>query len=377
MSNRKLLILSIVAALMIVWAVVQSRTDESPAGAPSGPSYLVQGLDTAKVGSIVIGTGNDAVRLLRQGNRFVVGNKDNYPAATSKINDLITSCLDILTGGLITSNPANHDELQVSEEKAKSIVKFLKTDGKIITGVAIGKTDSQTRSTYVRLLSSYDVYATIEAPRIRDSAMDYIEKEIVDIGREDVVRVTVTGPNDTYTLRAGDSNDDNIILENTPEAKKLKKSDCSQVLSALSSLSFNDVKRESDEDRKLKFENTYVSELKDKTVYTFHIAKAHEKNYVKCGAEYVGEIQMTKEKRKESEEELKNKEAKLLAHDRAIKFTDKHKGWLYEIPDWKAKNFTRELAELLQEEKKGGEEKEAGSSFSTSNTEETRDKTPE
>lgn len=363
MSNRKLMILSIVAALMIVWAVIQSRIGQAPARGPLISSYLIQGLDTAKIASIVIGTGEDAVRLIRQRDHFVVGNKDNYPAVTSKINDLITSCLDIRTVELITSNPANHNALEVSEENAKSIVKFLKYDEQTITGVVIGKTDSEARSTYVRLVSSNDVFTTTEAPQVRDSAMDYIEKEIVNISRDDVVRVTVSGPNDSYTLRVDDSNDDNIILENIPEGKKLKKTDCGQVLSALSYLSFNDVKKESSEEGKLKFENTYVCESKEQIVYTFDIAKADGKSYVKCIAEYVGEI--VKERRVESKEELKNKEAKFLARDRALNFTKTHPGWLYEIPEWKAKNLTRELSELLEEEKQEAkEEKEADTSSS-------------
>ena len=377
MSNKKLMILSIVAALMIVWAVVQSRIGQAPARAPLVSSYLIQGLDPAQIASIVVGAGENAVRLIRPGNRFVVGNKDNYPAVTSRINDLITSCLDIRTTELITSDSANHNELEVSEEKAKSIVKFLKNDGQTITGVVIGKTDSEMRSTYVRLVSSDDVYATTEAPRVPDSAMDYVEKEIVNISRDDVVRVMVTCPNDSYTLKVDDSNDDNIILENIPEGKKLKKSDCSQVLSALSYLSFNDVKKESSEEEKLKFENTYVCESKDQIVYTFGVTKADEKTYVKCRAEYVGETQIVKERREESKEELKNKEAKFLAHDRAVNFTSKHQDWLYEIPEWKAKNLTKKLAELLEEGKKENkEEKEVDISSSTSNSKKTKSEPP-
>lgn len=385
MSNRKLVILSIVAGVMIVWAVIQSRIARGPARAPSGASYLIQGLDTAKIASIVVGTGEKAVRLVRQDNSFVVGNKDNYPAVTSNINELITSCLDIRTVELITSNAANHNELQVSEEKAKSIVKFLKMDGQTITGVVIGKTDSEARSTYVRLVSSDDVYTTTEAPQVRDSTMDYIEKEIVNISRDDVVRVTVTGPNDSYTLKVDDSNDDNIILENIPEGKNLKKSDCRQLLSALSDLSFNDVRKvadpflpgESSEEEKLKFENTYVCESKDHILYTFDIAETGDKNYVKCKAEYIGETQVIKEKRKESKEELRDKEAKFLAYNKAVDFTKRHQGWLYEIAEWKAKNLTRKFAELLEEEKKEKKEgKEAEKSASASNGKETKSESP-
>lgn len=207
--------------------------------------------------------------------------------------------------------------------------------------------------------------------------MDYIEKEIVNISRDDVVRVTVTGPNDSYTLKVDDSNNDNIILENIPEGKNLKKSDCRQVLSALSDLSFNDVKKESSEEEKLKFENTYVCESKDHILYTFDIAKTGDKNYVKCKAEYIGETQVVKEKRKESKEELRDKEAKFLAYNKAVDFTKRHQGWLYEIAEWKAKNLTRKFAELLEEEKKEKKEgKEAEKSASASNGKEAKSESP-
>jgi hypothetical protein len=336
-----------------------------------GGGYLIQGLHTAKIASIVIGTGENSVRLLREGKRFVVGNKDDYPAAISKMNNLITSCLDIRTIELITSNPANHNELEVSEEKAKGLVKFLGHDGQIITGVAVGKTDSQTRSTYVRLVSSDDVYTTAKAPGIRDSAMDYVEKEIINVSRDDVVRVTVTGPNDTYTLRVDDSNDDDIILDNIPEGKKLKTSDAGQLLSALSYVTFNNV--ESLEEGNLEFKHTYVCESKDQIVYSFDIAKAGDKSYVKCSAKYVGEIQIAVKPK----EELADKEAKLLAHDRALYFAKRHQGWLYEIPSWKAKNLTRELSELLEDEKKQNEgEKEAEGSSPENNNKETESEQP-
>jgi len=375
MSNRKLVILSIVAALMIVWAVIQSHISnlKTPVRALSGNSYLIQGLDTGNIATIVVGTGKNAVRLIRQGNHFLVGNKDNYPAETGKINKLITSCLDIRTAELITSDPANHKDLQVSKDNPKGVIKFLKKDGQIITGVVIGKTDPQTHRTYVRLISSDDVYTTANAPQLRKTAMDYIDKEIVNISRSDVAEVTVTGPDGSYTLKVDDSNDNNIILENIPAGKKLKQSECKNVLAALSYLSFSDVKKESSEKGKLKFENTYVCKLKDLNVYTFNITKTGGKTYIKCHADYTGEAQVIKEKRVESKEELKNKEAKLLAHDRAVDFTKNHQGWLYEIPEWKAKNLTKKMSELLEEKK---EVKKPATPPSSGSNEKTKSKQP-
>jgi hypothetical protein len=364
--------MSVIAGVMIVWATIQSRIARGPARAPSGTSYLIQGLDPGRIASIIVGTGENTARLVRQGDRFVVGNKDNYPTVISKINDLITSCLDIRTAGLITSNPANHDDLEVSEEKARNIVKFIDNSGQTITGVVIGRTDSERRSTYVRLTSSNDVYTTTEATQAPDSEMDYVEKEIVNISRDDIVRVTVTGPNDIYTLKIDDGNDDDIILEGVPEGKKLKQSDAKQVLSALSYLSFADVKRESSQDGKLRFEHAFVCESKDEILYIFDVARTDDEGYVKCKAEYIGEAEIVIERGKKTKEELKDKEAKFLARDKAVSYSKRHQGWVYEIPEYKAKDLTRELAELLEEEK----DEETANSASASNSEDTKGKLP-
>jgi hypothetical protein len=54
----------------------------------------------------------------------------------------------------------------------------------------------------------------------------------------------------------------------------------------------------------------------------------------------------------ETPEELKAKEAKLLARDNAAKFTADHQAWVFEIADWTAKNLTKEMADLIEDEKK-------------------------
>ena len=91
MSNRKLTILGVVAVLKIIWAAVQSRISNRPKTEAAGPRYLIQGLDPAGIGSIVLGSAENTVTLKRTGGHFVVSEKDNYPADASQINELITA----------------------------------------------------------------------------------------------------------------------------------------------------------------------------------------------------------------------------------------------------------------------------------------------
>lgn len=355
MSDKKLTILGIVAVLMVLWAVVQSRVSKRSPSELDRPVYLIQGLDPADIDSVVLGTGEEAVTLKRQGKEFVVVNKDNYPARTSEINSLITKCLEIQTSQFVTESKANHEDLEVTEEKARSVVKFFKPDSSLITGVVAGKTTELGQGTYVRKASSDKVYVAPTVPWLNTQAMNYIEQELTSVKREDVESVTVSSPSGKYTLKTKEDSQD-IVLEDIPAGKKLKSSDSQSVFTALTNFRCDDVKKKSSD---LTFDRQYVCKLKDSTVYTLKIAQKDDKTYVTCEAVYTDTTDIKKGSEVESEEELKAKEAKLLARDNAPKFTAKHQGWIYEIAEWKAKNLTMELSNLIEDEEKPKEKEDA------------------
>jgi hypothetical protein len=360
MSNRNLTILGIVTVLMVIWAVIQSRVSSMPRSGPEALSYLVPGLDTTDIGSIVLGTGKDAVTMNRRGRQFVIANKDNYPASMSEISELITSCLDIKTSELYTDEAAYHDDLGVTEEKAGSVIKFLtpEPNSTLLAGVIVGKAKELGEGTYVRLVSSDKassdkVYVASNMPRIKNQAMDYIEQELISVNRDDINSVTVSFPGGDYTLKPKEGSKD-IVLVNIPAGKNAKSSECDRVFTALANLRFDDVKGTSSG---LIFDRRYVCKLNDSTVYTLEIAQQDGKTYVSCLAEYTGEVPKKDMTKVESEDVLKEKEAKLLAWDKAQEFSAKHKGWKYEIAEWKAKDLTKGLSELVEDQKKPEEVK--------------------
>jgi len=359
MSNRKLTILGIVAVLMVIWAYVQSQISNKPRTKPNKPVYLIQGLDPEDIGSIILGTAENTVTLKQQAGRFVVTNKDNYPAVTGEINELITKCLDIRTVELYTDDKANHKALGVTEEDARSVVKFFKPDSTPLTGVIIGKYKEESQGTYVRLASNDKVYVTLESPWIKNNAMDYIKQELITINADDIESVTITYPNGDYALK---KENQTIMLENLAEDKQLKDKEYEQVFKALTNLRFIDVRKKLAEDEELAFDRKFICRLKDSTTYTISIAQKDDKTYVTCEAEFMDKTPVTKENVVESEEELKKKEAKLLARDKANEFTTKHRDWIYEIAEYKAKELTKQLSELIEDKKKPEENKQVNDS---------------
>jgi hypothetical protein len=344
MNNRKLLVLSIIAAASVLWAVIQAQISKPQAAVSSAGSPLIQGLEPGRIGSIVIDSAGGTVTLEREGKGFVVADREGYPAETSKINNLIMSCFDVRTIELITDDTRNHSDLEVAKANANNIVKFLDSNDKIITGLVTGKSDPQTKVTYARQVSSDEVFSVAKAPTVRTSATDYMDTQITDVDSEDVVRVTLNGPEGSFTVRT-DAND-TVIVKEMPAEKKLKESDAKNVMSALSGLSFADVKKESSFGQDtLKFDGMFICEMGDSTIYTFNITSVLNKTYVKCSAEYTADLTNIVQ----STDNLEGKEAKLLARDAAVSFTNRHQGWVYEIPQYKVENLTKKLTELIEE----------------------------
>ncbi len=355
MSNRNLLILGFTAAAMVALAVVVVGIGDKPYAKKDQTAYLIQGLDPDQVARITIGKPGEEVILNRRGANFMVANLDNYPARTSEINKLITTCLDIQTAELYTDNPANHKDLGVSEPNARILVKFYKaapadkTDLSLLTGVIVGKEKQKGQGIgYIRRVDDNKVYvAAAQIPMVKKRATDYVEQGLTSVKREDVNSVTVSCPNGTYLLRPGDD-DKTVILENLAEGKKLNNTIANRVFTALANLSFEDVNAESSK-RGLLFDRRYLCRLKDTTVYSIWLAKDGDLWFAKCDAQFADQTPVTKTQGEvESDEQLKIKEAKLIARDAAEEFSETHKGWVYQIPDYLAENLTRTSAELLE-----------------------------
>ncbi len=360
MSNRNLLILGMVAVTLVVWAVVMTKISSRPYEPETASGYLIQGLDPDQIASITVGKGDEQVRLVRRRQSFVVANKDNYPALTKEINKLITTCLDIKTAELYTDNTENYKDLGVTEEDASNIVKFFRADSSLLTGVVIGKQKERSEGiAYIRRVEDNKVYVTAaQIPWIKKRAIDYVEQELINVKREDIESITVNSPNDTYVLRKGDN--DAIMLDNLPEGKSLKDDIANNVFLALASVRFDDVNAESSR-KDLIFDRRYICRLKDTTTYTFWLAKEGDKWFAKCDAQFADQTPVTKTQGEvESEEELKKKEAKLLARDAAEEFSDMHKGWIYQIPEYKAQNMTKTLTELIEDSAKPQTQEQAG-----------------
>jgi len=346
MSNRNLIILTIVAAVMMTWAVVQSRLVQRKMGRASTKGFLIQGLAADDIDAIVLGTGENQVTLQKQNESFFITNKDNYPAQFKNINELIKNCLEIQTTDLITQNADNHADLGVSEEKAKYVIKFLNTDGEIITGLVIGSAAESPTETYIRLIDSDDVYLADRAVYLSTGAMDFLEQNILSVSQDSIRQVQVFTGLQGYTLIQEPNNTIVAAVTSGMPAPKLDQTAAQSVFTALNSLTVNDVQSMATDDT-LDFNVTYGCRVADSTAYTLDVAQKNGKYYVKCRASFSN--QPPAKTPNETEEQHKQRLAQVLsAQEAAQRFTAQHNGWVYEIAAWKGENLTKSLDDLTE-----------------------------
>lgn len=347
MSDRKLAVLGMLAVLMTGWAIFQNRLSQRSYRADYTISPLIEGLAVEGISEIRIasGDGTGTVDLIKKNGTFVVSELDDYPADVSRINDLITQSLEILALEKVTSDPANHADLEVTLETADNVVEFLDENGRQIVGYAVSSANE--KGAFARLLNSDDVYAVQSPPEIDVTPMSYVKADLLGLNQDDIQSVAVQGDDDMYILSCPETGGQ-ITLENLAAGKQLKGTLYQSVFRALTSLQFEDVKGESGVSD-LSYDTLYTCKLRDKTVYKMVLAKDQGVTYAKLSADYLDRSPVQKENRVESDEELKEKEAKLMAIDAVNTFNQKHAGWIYVIPSYKAETLTKPLSELIED----------------------------
>ena len=350
MTDRKLAILAVAAVIMAGWAVLQSRVArQAGAHRMALRAPLIQGLDPGAIAriSIVSDQAANTVTLVQTNGRFSVVEKDHYPAHISSINRLLSNCLDIRVTEHITSNPVNHTDLGVTEQTARSVVRFFNADGQEITGIILSETRPDAEGAYARLTTSDETYFVQNPPWFSTRPVDYVNTALVEVDRDTIRRVVVRGPEGEYTLRKAAA-DQAIVLEGMPDDKQFTGTTYLTVFETLSSLRFETVMSAQNAPQELVFDRSYACRLEDTTVYKLTLAKHEDVTYVTITADFV-DTTPVQVGRDESPEELKKKEAKLLAMDAARDFAQRHKGWVYTVSSWKADDLTRPLADLLED----------------------------
>lgn len=144
--NARLLRILVVALIVLgggaLWLVQKERADQAPAIATLGDP-LLKDLPAERIASIGIAEPGATITLRRDGERWVIAERGDFPADFAKVRDFVLAALALKTGQSEPIGPADRTRLRLDEPAAKegggTLVTFAGADGKPLARLIVGR----------------------------------------------------------------------------------------------------------------------------------------------------------------------------------------------------------------------------------------------
>lgn len=228
MQNRKLLILGGVAVLMLGGGLMLTRQQAPLSDVRAADQPLLPALSTqlAKLDAVSIteGGGKLAVELKREGERWVVANKDNYPADVGALRTYLGKLGEAKLREQKTANPERHAALGVQDVDQTDASGLQVTLGgidppvKLITGTL---STAGAAGTFVRFAGDNQSWLASGTLRPETALTNWIAAEVVNLPANRLKSATITAPDGAVlTVAKNDPADANWAIQDLPKGKE-------------------------------------------------------------------------------------------------------------------------------------------------------------
>ena len=248
MSSRSIIGLAILlAALAGIYFIGESR---QAARKPGDGELFLPGLkDTA--GALeeikITKSGNSSVATIaRSGDAWLVRERDDYPADTTKLGNVVQALADARRVEQKTAKPELYGRLgvdSVENESATGVeIQFAGTDFRHT--VILGD-EAQGNYRYARVADAESSWLIDRNPDISTETGDWLEDDLVDIAADRVSSITIKHPDgEIIRLRKEDTGSTDFLVDNIPEGRELRYPSIGNgVGSALAALKLTDARK--------------------------------------------------------------------------------------------------------------------------------------
>jgi hypothetical protein len=344
LTDAKLTKIAVVAVALLAFTVyLYTRTTTTTRTAQSG-ELLVQGLDPAVITKIALQQGEKKVTLTQTGDRFLVAEKNNYPADVKDINNLLVDILDIR----IANQPKSAKDVECGLDPQKpegGTINLFGKDGKELLSLRVGK--STEKGTF--LARGDAIYLSEKPLNFSVDAMNYIDQAVFSIPEKEIVRIDINNGGKTFAFAKDKQNV--LQLADLPAGKEESTDQSWGVKEGLGRISMENVVQANG----VEFKPEFTAEIALETTMKYQIAIAKTKD-----DKYLAQVRAVPPLDKKLQEsmqlrtstgkkELAEKDAVLTANDTAKAFNEKTAGWLYQLSDWNAKRLLTPYEKLLKD----------------------------
>jgi hypothetical protein len=337
-------VLGAVTVAAVIGAVVVV-TQRQPATALGKGTRVFAGLDTGLAGAqvIEIAKHDGKFAVVRRDDRWVVPDKSDYPARADMVRKALVGLGELETVDVKTRNPELFNRLNLqdpSTDGSKAIQITVKDaqDG-VLAALIVGKkrtppagagaagTGGAPEMIYVRKAGDTQTLLAQGQLEIRDVALDWTVRDVVDVAGDKVTAVELEQPGAKPLVVTRENPDDkDFKIRNMPAGKAVKSQwDVNAIGSVLEALTFDDVAKDG---------SIVVGapkgvdrfRTKDGLTVTVTLLPKDAETWAKIEAAGEGDAAAT-----------------------AKEISQRTAGWLYRLPDYKRDKLLSKLDDLVQD----------------------------
>lgn len=227
MSRRHFSLLLVVALVLAaaVALLLPGKTGQDLSG--DGPFFKNLGQRVNEVNSLIVtmGQGAQPIHLDRNEQAWTIRELSGFPADWIRLRELLTALAEADVIEPKTSNTQYYSRLgveDITDPGAKSVLLQLGLPNETI-GVLIGNGESSGRGHYVRMEGSEQSYLIDKELNISAEAIEWADREIIDIGSALVAELRISHPDgDRIVIRKISADDTDFLLDGVPEGRSTR-----------------------------------------------------------------------------------------------------------------------------------------------------------
>ncbi len=281
----------------------------------------------------------------------------DYPASADKAKKTIVAFADLAVVEPKTAKPELYERIgvrDVDDKDSKAVlVRLLDRDDKPLAELLVGNTkvaesDSKPAQVYVRRPGEARTWLVRARLDIADQPKGWLDDKLPGVKREEVASVDIRHPDgEALHVSRNQDNDTTFDLADLPEGHRIKSNwDVASIAGALEHIDFEDVAPAPEKDFSKGIEARYRTD-EGTLIRVRSVAEADGKDdwfWFSLDAA-VADDAADKDKAAKRAEELNKRYA----------------GWAYRVAEFKAKNFRRRMADLIEKTKDDKKGKASGS----------------
>lgn len=227
-QKRNLVFAAIAVAAMLLLVVFLGRQDYPTSGAGDAELWLPElRSELSELRQVRIQSSTESVTLVRDGERWGIAERDNYPLDFARLEEMLTALASAHRLEQKTSRVEYFDRLgldDIENPDSKAFLVELRVEGdEPLYRLMIGNEAEVRNGRYVRDASGTQTWLIDESPQPVAGPTDWLDRSLLGIDFSRVARVTRTPSSAAgFVAARSGSKEPNLAIESIPAGKRLK-----------------------------------------------------------------------------------------------------------------------------------------------------------